>query len=363
MDGTKMGENNTSDLPDTAEAPRFLRACAKLPVDRTPIWLMRQAGRYMREYQEVRRRYSLLDIIHSPELSCQVTLQPVDAFAVDAAIIFADILPPLESIGLRVAFQAGEGPVIENPVRTEEDVRALGGADPGGAADSYASTLEAIKLAKREIGSLPLIGFGGAPFTLACYSVQGSGSKDFALAKRLMMGRPELWHELMGKLTSLVIRYLRAQAEAGADALQLFDTWAGLLSPSDYRTFAFPYARRVVEALADAGKPLIYFSVGTGCVLEEVVTCGANVIGVDWRVDLAEACRRLGDVAVQGNLDPVALLGDWPATRKRAAEVLEAAGGRPGHIFNLGHGVLQDTPPDNVRRLVEFVHEWVPEQP
>lgn len=340
----------------SAPSSRFLRACAGLPVDRTPIWLMRQAGRYMQEYQELRRRFTLLEMIRDPELSCEVTLQPVKAFALDAAIIFADILPPLEGLGLKVSFQASEGPMLENPVRDEEDVRCL---TPEG--ESYAPTLEAIKLAKRELGSLPLIGFSGAPFTLACYAVQGGGSKDFLIAKRLMMDRPDLWHQLMEKLSSLVVRYLRAQAEAGCDALQLFDTWAGLLSPSDYQTFALPYCKRVIDGLAEAGKPVIYFSLGTGGMLEEVVRCGADVIGVDWRVDLGDARRRLGaGKAVQGNLDPVALLAGWPQLEERAAQVLAAANGLPGHIFNLGHGILQQTPPENVRRLLDFVHDWAP---
>ena len=352
--------------PQTAEETslgtsdsRFLRACRRQTVDCTPIWLMRQAGRYMREYRALRGRHGLLEIIRMPELSCQVTMQPIDAFDLDAAIIFADILPPLECLGLKVEFLTGEGPVIRNPVRDEAAVRALGREE---AAEAYAPTLEAIRLVKPELGSIPLIGFSGAPFTLGCYAVEGGTSKDFITSKRLMMGRPDLWHELMVKMVGLVTRYLLAQARSGADALQLFDTWAGLLSPPDYERFALPYARQVVDAVSDTGLPIIYFSRATGGMLEAVARSRADVIGIDWSTDLGEGWRRLGpDVAVQGNLDPVALLADWPDLRQRAAEVMKSAGSRPGHIFNLGHGVLRETPPDNVRRLVDFVHGFVPE--
>lgn len=337
--------------------PRFLRACRCQPVDCTPIWLMRQAGRYMKEYRTLREDYGLLEIIRNAELSTQVTMQPVRAFELDAAIIFADILPVLGALGLQVEFQAGEGPAILNPIRSEKDVRALATGDP---AECCAPTLEAIRLVKNELGGLPLIGFSGAPFTLGCYAVEGGGSKDFLNAKRFMMDRPDLWHELMVGVTRLVEGYLADQARAGADALQLFDTWAGLLGPRDYRRFALPYVQRIIEALSVTGVPVIYFSRGTGAMLEEVARSGATVIGLDWCVDLGEAGRRLGPgLAIQGNLDPTALLAGWPALKSRAAEVLMSANGRPGHIFNLGHGVLRETDPDNVRRLVDFVHEFV----
>jgi uroporphyrinogen decarboxylase len=321
---------------------------------------MRQAGRYMSEYRELRAKYEMLDLIKAPDLSCQVTMQPIEAFELDAAIIFADILPPLEGLGLRVGFQAGEGPIVYNPVRDEADVLALPTPD---VEEATWFTLEAIRLARRELEGrgIPLIGFSGAPFTLACYSVEGGSSKDFTLTKRLMMGRPDLWRQLMEKLTGLVGGYLRAQAQAGAQALQLFDTWAGLLSPEDYQEFALPYNQAVIREASRSGVPVIYFSTGTSGILELVVQTGADVIGVDWRVDLSEAWRRLGpDVAIQGNLDPVALLGDWPELQARAARVLESADGRPGHIFNLGHGVLRDTSPESVRRLVDFVHQYRP---
>ena len=341
--------------------PRFLQACRRLPVDRTPVWLMRQAGRYMSEYRELRQRYGMLEIIKHPELSCQVTMQPIDAFDLDAAIIFADILPPLEGLGLKVGFEAGEGPAVYNPVRDEATVLALQTPDIE-AATGF--TLEAIRLARRELDTrgIPLIGFSGAPFTLACYAVEGGSSKDFTITKRLMMGRPDLWRQLMEKLAGLVGGYLRAQAQAGAQALQLFDTWAGLLSPRDYIEFALPYVQTAVREASLAGVPVIYFSTGTTGMLELVAQSGADVIGVDWRVDLGEAWRRLGPgVAIQGNLDPVALLADWPELKKRATAVLDSAGGQPGHIFNLGHGVLRDTPVDHVRRLVDFVHEYRPD--
>jgi uroporphyrinogen decarboxylase len=337
---------------------RFLRACRRAPVDHTPVWLMRQAGRYMSVYRDLRQHYGMLEIIKQPELSCQVTMQPIEAFDLDAAIIFADILPPLEGLGLKVGFEVGEGPTVYNPIRDEADVLALASPD---VEDATWFTLEAIRLARRELEGrgLPLIGFSGAPFTLACYAIEGGSSKDFTVTKRLMMGRPDVWRKLMDKLTGLVGGYLQAQARAGAHALQLFDTWAGLLSPADYAEFALPYVQAVVREASHAGVPVVYFSTGTTGMLELIAESKADVVGIDWRVDLGQAWRRLGHgVAIQGNLDPVALLGDWPELRLRATRVLESAGGRAGHIFNLGHGVLRDTPPDNVRRLVDFVHQY-----
>jgi uroporphyrinogen decarboxylase len=338
--------------------PRFLEACARRPVDRTPVWLMRQAGRYMAEYRELRKDHSMLDLIHQPELACRVTMQPIDAFDLDAAIIFADILPPLEGLGLRVGFEAGEGPIVYNAVRDEASIRAL--HDPDIQATTW-FTLDAIKLVRQQLDprGIPLIGFSGAPFTLASYSVEGGSSKDFVTTKKLMMGRPDLWQLLMEKLSTLVGGYLRAQAEAGAQALQIFDTWAGLLSPADYARFALPYNRAIVQEVKSSGVPVIYFSTGTDGMLELVAQTGADVIGVDWRVDLAEAWRRMGPgFAIQGNLDPVALLADPAAFEERAAAVLDSAGGRPGHIFNLGHGVLKETSVENVARLVDFVHQY-----
>jgi uroporphyrinogen decarboxylase len=340
------------------QLPRFLKACRRMPVDRTPVWLMRQAGRYMANYRELRKEYGMLDLIHAPELACQVTMQPIDAFDLDAAIIFADILPPLEGLGLKVGFEAGEGPIVYNAVRDEADIKAL--RDPDIQETTW-FTLEAIKMARKQLDprNIPLIGFSGAPFTLASYSVEGGSSKDFIITKRLMMGRPDLWHLLMEKLVALVGGYLRAQAEAGAQALQIFDTWAGLLSPADYAKFALPYNQAIVQEAKKGGVPVIYFSTGTDGMLELAAQTGADVIGVDWRIDLAEAWRRIGpDFAIQGNLDPVALLADWPALKERAAAVLDSAAGRPGHIFNLGHGVIRDTDVESVTKLVDFVHEY-----
>ncbi len=342
--------------PVTAAEGRFLRACRRQPVDATPIWLMRQAGRYMAEYRALREKHAMLEMIKTPELACQVTLQPVNAFDLDAAIIFADILPPLEGMGLGLEFAAGEGPVLHNPVRSAADVDALRVLPPE---EVLSFTLEAIRLARRELDprGLPLIGFSGAPFTLAAYAVEGGGSKNYERVKGLMMGDPPAWRRLMDKLAEVVGRYLLSQARAGAHALQMFDSWVGALSPADYREHVLPYSQRAIEVACQSGAPVIHFGTGTAGMLEALREAGGDVIGLDWRVDLDAAWARLGpDVAVQGNLDPVALLAPWPELERRARLVLDQAAGRPGHIFNLGHGILPDTPVDNVKRLVEFVH-------
>lgn len=343
---------------DQPRNERLLRACRRQPVDATPVWLMRQAGRYMPEYRKLRERHTLLEMIKTPELACEVTLQPVDAFAVDAAIIFADILPPLEGMGLSLEFVKGEGPELGNPVRTAADVARLRVTPPE---ESLGFTLEAIRLARAELDrrGLPLIGFSGAPFTLAAYAVEGGGSKTYQVVKTLMMSEPDTWDALMSKLSEVVGQYLLAQARAGAQALQLFDSWVGNLAPADYRERVLPYTRLALEIAGAAGVPIIHFSTGTGGMLELLREAGGDVIGCDWRVDLDTAWRRLGDgVAIQGNLDPVALFAPWPELRRRAQAVLDQAGGRPGHIFNLGHGILPGTPVDNVKRLVDFVHEY-----
>jgi len=349
------------------EKSRLLRACRRESVDATPIWLMRQAGRYMAEYRALRQRYTILEMIKTPELACEVTLQPMQAFNLDAAIIFADILPPLEGMGLPLEFVKGEGPVIATPVRTAADVAALRVTPPE---ESLGFTLEAIRLVRRELDGggralsgrcIPLIGFSGAPFTLASYAIEGGSSRNFVHAKRLMMGEPALWAQLMTKLSEVIGHYLLAQARAGAQVLQLFDSWAGQLSPADYRTSALPYSRRAIEIARQAGVPIIHFGTETGGMLDLIREAGGDVIGVDWRVPLDVAWRQLGEgVAVQGNLDPVALFAPWPELQQRAQHVLDAARsvGRPGHIFNLGHGILPETPVDNVRRLVDFVHEY-----
>jgi len=355
-------------LPTPAPSEgRFLKACRRQPVDATPVWLMRQAGRYMAEYRALRERYTILELIKTPELACEVTLQPIRAFELDAAIIFADILPPLEGMGLPLEFVKGEGPVIATPVRTAAGIASLSVTPPE---ESLGFTLEAIRLARRELdglhafpggSGLPLIGFSGAPFTLASYAIEGGGSRTHVRTKALMMGEPALWAQLMVKLSEVVGHYLLAQARAGAQVLQLFDSWAGQLSPADYYASVMPYSRRALEIARGAGVPVIHFGTDTSGMLPLIRKAGGDVIGVDWRIDLAEAWRMLGDgVAIQGNLDPVALFAPWPHLEQRARQVLDSARstGWPGHIFNLGHGILPETPVDNVRRLVDFVHEY-----
>ena len=340
---------------------RFLRACRREPVEYTPIWLMRQAGRYLPEYRQLRERYSMLELIRTPEAAVEVTLQPLRRFELDAAIIFADILPPLIGMGIELEFAKGEGPVIHNPVRTYADIEALRVPAPE---ENVSFTLEAIRLARRELeGHVPLIGFSGAPFTLASYIIEGGSSRNYLLTKSLMYAEPDGWHLLMDKLARLVGDYLQAQIEAGAQVVQLFDSWAGCLSPADYREYVLPYTRQTIAAVRAEGVPVIHFSTGTaGMVLgapDLFRQTGADVIGVDWRVDLDAAWTRLGhDVAIQGNIDPVVLFADRTAIERQAARILGQADGRAGHIFNVGHGVLPETPIDNVAALVEFVHAW-----
>jgi uroporphyrinogen decarboxylase len=336
---------------------RFLRACRREPVDATPVWLMRQAGRYMPEYRALRERYDILEIIKTPELACEVTLQPMNAFELDAAIIFADILTVLEGMGLQLSFEKGEGPVIHNPVRSLADIERLCTPAPEEALDF---TLKAIRLVRKKLDprGVPLIGFSGGPYTLACYAVEGGSSRHHRRVKQLMMQEPELWHELMTKLSEVSGEYLLAQAQAGAQALQLFDSWAGELNVEDYRRCVLPYSRRAIEIAQTSGVPVIHFAVNNGHLLEAMRAAGGDVIGVDWRVNLDAAWNRLGNNwAVQGNLDPVALFCEWDTLERRIRDVLDEAAGRVGYIFNLGHGILPETPVENVRRLAEFVHE------
>lgn len=343
-----------ADHPDS----RFLRACHRQPVDATPIWLMRQAGRYMAEYRTLRQQHTILDIIKTPDLAYEVTMQPLDAFDLDAAIIFADILPPLEGMGLDLEFVKGEGPVLHNPVRSPADVDKLR-VEP--AEETLWFTLEAIKLVRQEVDKrgIPLIGFSGAPFTLAAYTIEGGSSRHYIEVKRFMLAEPAAWDRLMTKLSDVVGDYLLAQARAGAQVLQVFDSWVGALSPADYRAHVMPYTQRAIEKARQGGVPIIHFGTETNGMLELIRDAGGDVIGVDWRIDLDTAWERLGDgVAIQGNLDPVALFAPWPELKQRAQRVLDLANGRPGHIFNLGHGILPQTPVDNVKRLVDFVHEY-----
>lgn len=351
---------NTSNVatPENIANSRFLRACRREAVDATPVWLMRQAGRYMVEYRTLRQQYSILEIIKTPDLAMEVTMQPINAFNLDAAIIFADILPPLEGMGLELDFIKGEGPTIYNPVRSAEDVDNLRVLP---AEETLGFTLEAIRLTRRELDprGIPLIGFSGAPFTLASYAIEGGSSKNRIHVKNMMMSQPEQWHRLMAKLAEVAGDYLLAQARAGAQALQLFDSWVGELSPYDYENLVMPYSRRAIEIASEAGVPIIHFGTNTNGMLHLIQQAGGDVIGVDWRIDIAQAREMLGDsVAIQGNLDPVALFADWDALKTRAQHILDRAGGHPGHIFNLGHGILPQTPVDNVQRLVDFIHEY-----
>jgi len=335
---------------------RFLRACRREPVDRTPVWFMRQAGRYMAEYRAIRKDHTLLEICRAPELATEVTLQPVRSMGVDAAILFADILLPLEPMGAPFEFAAGEGPVIHHPVRERADVERLHGFDPE---EGLGHVLEAIRMLSRELaGKTPLIGFAGAPFTLASYLIEGGKSSHFAKVKRFMYSEPALWNDLMHKLSDVVRVYLRAQVAAGASAVQLFDSWVGCLSPTDYKAFVFPYVRDILTDVHTLGVPVIHFGVDTGSLLELIKDAGGTVIGVDWRTPLSQARKRLGsDVALQGNLDPLLLLAPKELLAERVTEVLNEAGTAPGHVFNLGHGILPETPPDAVRFVRELVHE------
>ncbi len=339
------------------EQLRFLRACRRQPVDCTPVWFMRQAGRYLPEYRRIRQRYGLLDICRAPDLAAEVTLQPVRTLGVDAAILFADILLPLIPMGVELHFVAGEGPVITRPLRSAAEVQALRPLEPEA---DLPFVLETIRLVRRELdGRVPLIGFAGAPFTLASYLIEGGASRDYVETRRFMLHAPAAWHVLMDRLAGAVTAYLRAQVRAGAQALQLFDSWVGCLSPGDYREYVFPYSRRVLSALAGEQVPVIHFGTGTAGLLEWMRDAGGDVIGVDWRIGLGAAWQRLGtQVAIQGNLDPAALLGPRDALEQRVRQVLEEVAGRPGHIFNLGHGILPQTPVENVKAVVEMVHEF-----
>lgn len=335
---------------------RFLRACRREEVDCTPVWLMRQAGRYMEEYMAIRRRYSFLEMCKIPEVACEVTLQPVEKLGVDAAILFADILLPLEGMGLKLEFAKNEGPVIHNPVRTEKDVENLRIIDPE---EDTGYVMAAIALIRRELaGKVPLIGFSGAPFTLASYMIEGGGSRDYKNCKKMMWQAPDLWHRLMEKIAKVVLLYLKAQIKAGAQAVQMFDSWVGALSPEDYREYVLPYSRYVLEGLKEEGVPVIHFANNASSMLELVAEAGGDVIGVDWRIDLDKAWERIGyDRAIQGNLDPMALFAPPKVIREKVKRILERAGNRPGHIFNLGHGIHKETPVENVIALVEAVHE------
>jgi uroporphyrinogen decarboxylase len=337
-----------------AEHP-LIRACRCQTAPYTPIWLMRQAGRYLPQYKHMRGQHPFLEMCRHPELAAEVTLAPVDILGVDAAIIFADILLPLLPLDVGLRYEAADGPMVERPIRGEADLHRLPEVS---IAESLGFVAEAIVIVRRALSNrVPLIGFAGAPFTLASYLVEGGASRQYQATKSLMYNNPILWRQIMERLAQLTADYLMLQIEAGADLVQLFDSWVGNLGPDDYQRFVLPYTRQVIEAIP-AGLPVIHFGTATATLLELMREAGGDVIGLDWRVNLAEAWQRLGPgVGVQGNLDPVALFAEIPEIRRRAGEVLELAGGRPGHIFNLGHGILPETPVDHVRALVDIVHE------
>lgn len=335
----------------------FLRACRGLDVPRTPVWLMRQAGRYLPEYRAIRSKHSMLEMIRTPELAAEVTLQPIDRFGFDAAIIYSDILPPLIGMGLDLEFIKGVGPRINNPIVRSHDIDML--ATPP-AESSMEFTLRAIEMVAAELRprGVPLIGFAGAPFTLASYAIEGGTSKVFTKVKSLIYSAPAAWKRLMNKLVTVQADYLLAQVKAGAEALQVFDSWAGqALDRRDYIRYVQPYNTKLLSMLERANVPVINFSTGTGAYIEEVVKCGGDVVGVDWRTPLDELWARIGNRSIQGNLDPALLHAPWAELRVRIDDVLSRAGGRNGHIFNLGHGIFPDTPVENVQRLVEYVRE------
>ncbi|HEX7313945.1 MAG TPA: uroporphyrinogen decarboxylase [Pyrinomonadaceae bacterium] len=344
------GIHLTEELRDSP----FMRACRREQVPYTPVWLMRQAGRYMKEYRDVRARYSFLEMCKQPEVASEVTVYAAHRLNVDAAIIFADILLIIEPMGLELEFAKGEGPVIHNPVRSAQDVDRVREVEDVSSLDYV---YEAIRITRRELKTnIPLIGFCGAPFTLASYICEGGGSKNYVNTKRLMYTDPGAWHALMSKIARALSHYLNAQIEAGAQAVQIFDSWVGALSPDDYREYVLPHTREVIKGITP-GVPVIHFGTGTATLLELMKEAGGDVIGLDWRVRLDEAWARLGDVAVQGNFDSIALFTNPEVVRKRAKDVLDQAANRPGHIFNLGHGILPETPVENVVALVEAVHE------
>jgi uroporphyrinogen decarboxylase len=335
----------------------FLRVCRGEKVDYTPVWLMRQAGRYMPEYQEVRSRVDFLTLCKTPELAAKVTLQPVDILGVDAAILFSDILIAVEAMGMHLEFTDKKGPVLGDPVRTKAGVDKLIIPDTE---DSMPFVLETIKILRRELADkVPLIGFSGAPFTLATYIIEGGSSKNFSHTKRMMYQNPGLFNVLLEKITATVIDYLSAQIRAGAQAVQIFDSWAGILSPYDYEKMIFPHVKTAIKALKKLGVPVIYFVNDCPGLLEIVKKCGADVIGIDWRVDMAQAVKRLGKKAViQGNLDPCVLFGTKEYIEERVQDILAKAHTAHGHIFNLGHGILPETSVENAIAMVEAVHKF-----
>ncbi|NOX19669.1 MAG: uroporphyrinogen decarboxylase [Nitrospirae bacterium] len=334
----------------------FLRACRGEKVDYTPIWIMRQAGRYLPEYQAVRAKADFLTLCKTPELAAEVTMQPVDILGVDAAILFSDILIPLEPMGMRLRFLEKKGPRLSKPVRKMKDIEALRTIEPK---KDVPFVLDTIKILRKRLRKkVPLIGFSGAPFTLATYMIEGGSSKNFLETKKMMFSAPEVFHALMQKITETTISYLRAQIKAGAQAVQIFDSWAGALAPDDYREFSLPYVKETIENLKSHDVPIIYFVNNCGGLLELARSSGADVIGIDWRVDIGKAITRIGkETAIQGNLDPLALFSDDTTLKTKVKDILKKGSRAKGHIFNLGHGILPQTPPEKAKTLVKLVHE------
>lgn len=344
-------------MSSTVTESLFLRAARHEVTERTPVWFMRQAGRVLSEYREIRKKWTLLDICRNPELCTEVTMQPVRRFNVDAAIMFADIMLPLMGVGVDLELVDNVGPVIKSPIRDAAGLNVLRAIEPE---QDIPFVLETIRLVRKELnGRIPLIGFSGAPFTLAAYLVEGKPSRDFVETKTMMYSAPDVWHALMERLTSIMIPYLEAQVRAGVDALQLFDSWVGCLSPADYESFVRPYSQRIFAALASLGRPFIHFGTNTATLLDQMKDDGGSIIGVDWRIPLDVAWERIGyDRGIQGNLDPLTLLGPPTVIAEGAKSVLHKAAGRPGHIFNLGHGLYPETPVDNILRLIDVVHAY-----
>lgn len=337
----------------------FLKACKGEPVEFTPVWIMRQAGRYMKEYRTIRKKVDFLTMCKTPELVAKATLLPIDILGVDAAILFSDILIPVEAMGVEVHFTEKRGPVLPDPIRSESDIETLSIREPSESIDRMPFISDSIRLILHALDNrVPLIGFSGAPFTLATYMIEGETSKNFTWIKRVMYTNPALLHTLLDKITITVINYLNMQITAGVHAVQLFDTWAGVLSPDDYKEFTLPYVKRVIEGIDRRGCPVILFSNGVSGILQYMLSSGADVIGLDWRIDIGDARKRVGDrVALQGNLDPCILYAGPAVIKRHVKSILDKYGPWPGHIFNLGHGILPDTPVDHAKALVEIVHE------
>ncbi|WP_239165952.1 uroporphyrinogen decarboxylase [Actinoplanes italicus] len=332
----------------------FVRACRGLPVPHTPVWFMRQAGRSLPEYRKIRQGVGMLESCRRPDLVTEITLQPVRRHNVDAAIFFSDIVVPVAAAGIDLDIVAGTGPVVAEPVRTEVDLARLRAIEPG----DVAFITEAVELLVAELGTTPLIGFAGAPFTLASYLIEGGPSRTYLKTKAMMYGAPDLWNALLARLAEITLTFLKVQVDAGVSAVQLFDSWAGALSEADYRRFVMPHSASVLRGLVDAGVPRIHFGVGTAVLLEAMGEAGADVVGVDWRTPLDVATKRIGpDRSVQGNLDPAILFAGWDTVEREARRVLQQGGSAPGHVFNLGHGVMPETDPDVLTRLTALVHE------